>query len=1196
MGGRRDKVASGSNVAFLLLKTLSAASESFPPLKSLANITVEIVALVKDFRTNQRDWKEFGIYVQDIIACVVERISIIDLPKDELRQRLDDFLALLREILENVRVLKSQSLVKRIFEWTKDPQEIDSMRRKLGESANLLQLDLSIATYTGLNKLSQSLRVEDIGKVLEAANRRLMNKIGASYFVLLLQPYPQKSQVLSSSLEKLPYVKNASWNKNRACLAGTRTPLIEQVMAWTKENCSKEASQVFLLTGVAGSGKTSIAHSIAQLCFEQKMLLTSFFFDGLTAGLNVPDGFITTLARDLGRVSPDIAEAIAFAIEDDPALSLAHSIPHQFQKLIVEPLRAHPVDEPLVVVIDALDEGSNKDFLTILREDIFHLPSTIRIFLTSRPDDNILRYLVSQPSQFQQHFIDIHTASSNDDILTYIRYSLRGIAARLKLGDWPTDDLVEALAARSQGLFIWTSTVINYIEGSFSPEDALQSILSDNTAGLAPGKKMDSLYANILSRCNWEDIGFVKGYGLLMGTIMTLRTPLSLSAIQALHSAPDARLIARILDSTLGSLLPTPTDPSGPLQVLHLSLREFVTMRASPPYLIEEKDHSQRLALSCLRTLNKFFNDGIPGTGYLVDTELGLDEYLSVPNVPSNSIPEETWYACRFWTEHLLDVQLPSEELQSLLAPFLNQNIVHWVEVMISVGRYQRWFPVWRWMKNNLSIMLVDINFETNFSRSVHFASIYLSGMGRLEEALESILEAAELRRSLFMRNPNRYTPELSSSLNVLSLRLADVGQHTEALKVCREAVTLRRDLLQQTPDSEFYGLDLARVLTNQSVLLTFHGNLDAAFDSVQEASQLYQKLADCNISPEFQWDHAKSLNNLSLRLSDLGRRGEALEVVQQSVALFRQYCDASPSLSKSTLAMSLNNLSNCLSSVGRHFEALDVMQESADMYRQLVNEHPIGFSGDLAMSLSNLSSRLLEIGDNEKALTAAVEASGLYRKLVERHPAKYNLQFAKVLNNQSNVLSALDRQDEALTTIEESVKIYRKFPNLSLVYKSDFAKALNNLSSCLSESGEGELAITPLFEAIRMSEVDDTGRSQSSDLPKAELAMSFNNLSSIYANTDQQDKALDAAQRAVELYQELDAEHPASYRPQLATALYNVSEYHCEAGRHSEALIVIEQAISIYHVLVSELPAVHSSDLDDALKIRARCLDEKKE
>ncbi|THV04368.1 TPR-like protein [Dendrothele bispora CBS 962.96] len=1021
--------------------------------------------------------------------------------------------------------LRSKSMAKRLYEWTKDPQQIDDMQKKLNESLTLFQLDISIGTRADVAKLLESLRVEDIGKIVEAANRKLTDKI-----------------VLNLNLEKLQYVKGASWNNNRACLPGTRTSLIDKVISWARDKAARsDTAEIFLLSGVAGSGKTSIAHSIAQRCFEEKLLLSSFFFHQETAGLNVPDGFIPTLARDLARVNSSIAESIAFAIENDPALALAHSMSHQFQKLIVEPLRLHPVDMPLLIVIDALDEGFNEDFLAILCEDILHLPPMIRIFVTSRPEDDIMRYLSPKPSHIYRHPLDIHDPSNRNDVLIYIRHLLHGIAVRLKLGEgWPTDDVIEGLATKSEGLFIWASTVINYIEKSFSPEDTLTSILSESTTDLAPGKKMDSLYENILGRCNWDDTGFVKGYNLLMGTIMALRTPLSISAIKSLHSASDARLIDRIVDSTLGSLLPISSDVSRPLQVLHLSFREFLTTRADPPFFVDQKSHSQRLALSCLQVLNETLKDNIPGTGYLAES----DENFTVPVV--SDISEEAWYACRFWTEHVLDIRSPSKELQSSLAIFSGERTILWMEVTISLGRYQKWIPLWEWTKKNLSAAPDDTGFEAEISRSMHHASLCLNGMGRLEEALESINEAVELRRALFAEDPDCFMLDLSSSLSVLTHQVGNLGQHADALKICREVVTLCRDLVQQNPDSELFNLSLTKALTNISArLIIANGDTEEASVTIQEALHVYHKFADSNSnSSNSKIIHAQLLNNFYLQLSDLGRLEDALQAIKQSVELRRQCYDAGSSSSGIGLATSLNNLSNCLSSIGENVEALKVIQESVSLYRQAMNleNHSVELIQDLVVSLNNLSLRLLGVNDCDQASVAITEASDLLRGHAERHPAVYNLLFAMVLSNQSNVSSALGHQENALILVQEAVKLYREYPCVPPTYRCVFAKALRTLSGCLSNTGQHKDAVNLLLEAIQLNEKDNECQGQHSFSSKLELAKSLDNLSSVYVNVHQQDEASHAAaQRAIALYRELGI--PVSNRPRFASTLYNVSE-----------------------------------------------------
>jgi tetratricopeptide (TPR) repeat protein len=75
---------------------------------------------------------------------------------------------------------------------------------------------------------------------------------------------------------------------------------------------------------------------------------------------------------------------------------------------------------------------------------------------------------------------------------------------------------------------------------------------------------------------------------------------------------------------------------------------------------------------------------------------------------------------------------------------------------------------------------------------------------------------------------------------------------------------------------------------------------------------------------------------------------------------------------------MSLNNLANRLSELGRREEALAAAQEAVQIRRALAAARPEAFTPDLARSLSNLAAMLSELGRREEALAAAQEAAAL--------------------------------------------------------------------------------------------------------------------------------------------------------------------------------------------------------------------------
>jgi hypothetical protein len=68
---------------------------------------------------------------------------------------------------------------------------------------------------------------------------------------------------------------------------------------------------------------------------------------------------------------------------------------------------------------------------------------------------------------------------------------------------------------------------------------------------------------------------------------------------------------------------------------------------------------------------------------------------------------------------------------------------------------------------------------------------VFLSDMGRQEEALDAIQKAVEIRRGLAMQYPLVFKPKLVNSLKQLSHVLSTLGKDEEARVAMKEADTL---------------------------------------------------------------------------------------------------------------------------------------------------------------------------------------------------------------------------------------------------------------------------------------------------------------------------------------------------------------------------------------------------------------------
>ncbi|EKM52769.1 uncharacterized protein PHACADRAFT_60666, partial [Phanerochaete carnosa HHB-10118-sp] len=153
----------------------------------------------------------------------------------------------------------------------------------------------------------------------------------------------------------------------------------------------KVDARVFLLSGVAGSGKSTIAQSVAQWCSERGYLGASFFCSRDNRACSDIQMIFPTIAYQLGLFFPEFQHKTAEAMKREPHIQTT-LVSHQLKRLIVDPLRELPAFPPCAVVIDALDECKDDHATSLivraLSECISDL-APLKIFLTSRPVRNI---------------------------------------------------------------------------------------------------------------------------------------------------------------------------------------------------------------------------------------------------------------------------------------------------------------------------------------------------------------------------------------------------------------------------------------------------------------------------------------------------------------------------------------------------------------------------------------------------------------------------------------------------------------------------------------------------------------------------------------------------------------------------------------------------------------------------------------
>ena len=147
---------------------------------------------------------------------------------------------------------------------------------------------------------------------------------------------------------------------------------------------------------MAGTGKSTIARTVAREWAKKERLGGSFFFSRGEGDRAHASKFFTTLAYQLAYAQRSLATDIHKAICDRPDIP-RQSLREQWKHLILEPL-SHLSGESsqpqsLILVIDALDECDDENdtglILQLLSEAKNLSPVRLLAFVTSRPETPI---------------------------------------------------------------------------------------------------------------------------------------------------------------------------------------------------------------------------------------------------------------------------------------------------------------------------------------------------------------------------------------------------------------------------------------------------------------------------------------------------------------------------------------------------------------------------------------------------------------------------------------------------------------------------------------------------------------------------------------------------------------------------------------------------------------------------------------
>jgi hypothetical protein len=481
-------------------------------------------------------------------------------------------------------------------------------------------------------------------------------------------------------------------DNRRGCLRGTRETVLEEIKLWA-EGLGK--SPIFWLNGLAGTGKSTIAQTIAEHIFAEGLLGGSFFCSRDFEDRSDLHFIFPTLAFQLAHKYPSFRSHLIPLLRSNPDI-VDESLYNQMESLIVEPLRSTHIST--VIIIDALDECKDEEpssaFLSVVGRFVKKIPR-VKFFITGRPEPRIktgfrLPLLVNATNIFVLH--DVHPLKINNDIQLFLKHELSELAQRRQLKGWPSNKDLDMLCHRAAGLFVYAVATVKFLDNKAQPPKRQLEVIThlpectdhEGKTHFRPNATLDSLYMSILETAfSEQDTEVYSRVRSTIGAIVLLINPLPPSGITELIGLDPEEVILFL--TLVHSLLALDQDFNQPVKPFHKSFPDFITdpsrcmdtrFYISPPLL-----HSE-LATNCLRVMNE-----------------GLEQnLLSLPNYALNSEVEDLQtrvddhvsiglqYACKSWHAHLTKTTGDFTNITPNLCVFLEKKFLAWLEVVSVLG------------------------------------------------------------------------------------------------------------------------------------------------------------------------------------------------------------------------------------------------------------------------------------------------------------------------------------------------------------------------------------------------------------------------------------------------------------------------------------------------------------------------------
>ncbi|KAF8642043.1 hypothetical protein AX16_009719 [Volvariella volvacea WC 439] len=364
------------------------------------------------------------------------------------------------------------------------------------------------------------------------------------------------------------------------CHPDTRREITHDITSWVT-NTETMGNKILWLRGAVGTGKTTLARTVASSLDRMGLLVGDFFFFRADKLRNHTLNVIPTLAYRMSMRVPQFGAVVERSIAQNASI-LNAPLKEQWEALILRPLAEsssfyHFTGRPLIV-IDGIDECSSvEDQDTLLSYvSILAHQSPFTFLLSSRPDPHldaaIYSIMQNQPQMFRSPITLGDTDDARRDIETVVR-------DELSLGSPAPEfvtEVVDLISWYSAGQFSYAIQAASYLRRALPCASPLtRDFLVSPSAQKSVFSTLDEQYNSILRRVinTLSDQG-VTALRLALFHLSNIRSD-SIEVISALWGQ-DVQLLQSVL-SLLPSVLLIPSSGTVDVKIHHPSFRDYLT-------------------------------------------------------------------------------------------------------------------------------------------------------------------------------------------------------------------------------------------------------------------------------------------------------------------------------------------------------------------------------------------------------------------------------------------------------------------------------------------------------------------------------------------------------------------------------------------------------------------------------------------